>query len=367
MSAVSGPSGRDRASGGRRPASPPEAGIRYEIRGATPEDEDALLSLARELNTVNLPHDRGHIRRLLLHTTASFTGELAPKLRKYVFVLWDLHTGRAAGTSMVVAQLGRRGAPYIYFDVLSEEKYAGSVDRHFHHRLLRIGYSYDGPTEIGGLVVAPEYRAAPERLGLLVSYVRFLFIASRRSLFRDILLAELLPPLLADGTSYLWEAVGRRFTGMSYAEADLLSSENKDFIRDLFPRDAIYVTLLSPEAQEVIGKVGDQTKGVEKMLRRVGFEYAGRVDPFDGGPHFTASTDAVLPVKDTLHATFAGPLSGTAQAPAHLLGREIPGPPFFRAVLAPARIRGGELHTTGAAIRQLQLSDGEPVSCLRMG
>lgn len=350
--------------------------IRYEIRGAIPEDEEALLSLARELNTVNLPHDRAHIQRLLTHTVKSFTGEIAPKLRKYVFVLWDLDKGRAAGTSMVVAQLGRRGAPYIYFDVLGEEKYAGSVDKHFHHQLLRIGFSYDGPTEIGGLVVAPEYRAAPERLGLLISYVRFLFIAAKRSLFRDVLLAELLPPLLPDGTSHLWEAIGRRFTDMSYPEADLLSSENKDFIRDLFPRDSIYVTLLSPEAQGVIGQVGDQTKGVEKMLRRIGFAYADRVDPFDGGPHFTADTDSVTLVKSTVEAGVAGSLQevtpgsevvtkgGTPRATRHLVSRDLTEPPYFRAIVTPASITRGRVRMTEPALEHLGVSNGDKLWCL---
>jgi arginine N-succinyltransferase len=60
-----------------------------------------------------------------------------------VFVLWDRETNRAAGSSMIVAQLGRHGAPHIYFDVQEEEKYAASVDKHFHHTLLRIGFSYD--------------------------------------------------------------------------------------------------------------------------------------------------------------------------------------------------------------------------------
>ena len=34
----------------------------------------------------------------------------------------------------------------------------------------------------------------------------------------------------------------------------------------------------------MIGEVGAQTRGVEKLLRRIGFRYAERVDPFDGGP-----------------------------------------------------------------------------------
>jgi arginine N-succinyltransferase len=56
-------------------------------------------------------------------------------------------------------------------------------------------------------------------------------------------LAELMPPLEPDGTSHLWEALGRRFTDMSYAEADLLSKKNKEFIKALFPESPIYATL----------------------------------------------------------------------------------------------------------------------------
>lgn len=337
---------------------------RYEIRGVVPGDEETLLALARELNTVNLPNDRPHIERLLAQAQKSFAGELSPKLRKYVFLLWDHDRGRAAGTSMIVAQLGRRGAPYIYFDVLGEEKYAASVDKHFHHELLRIGFSYDGPTEIGGLVVAPEYRKAPERLGLLISYVRFLFIAARRPLFRDQILAELLPPLEPDGTSHLWEAIGRRFTDMSYAEADLLSSENKDFIRDLFPRDSIYVTLLSDDARALIGKVGAQTKGVEKMLRRIGFEYADRVDPFDGGPHFVAKTDDVTLVQATRSGMIGEPIedgSGTRC----LLARDVEGPPYFRAIetLATADDRG-VVRAAAASTAHLGLAPGDRVHFL---
>lgn len=335
--------------------------IRFEIRGATPGDEEALLVLARELNTVNLPNDRPHIERLLVQAQKSFAGEVAPKLRKYVFLLWDHARQRAAGSSMIVAQLGRRGAPYIYFDVMDEERYAASVDKHFHHTLLRIGFSYDGPTEIGGLVVAPEYRKAPERLGLLISYVRFLFIATRRQLFRDELLAELLPPLEPDGTSHLWEAVGRRFTDMSYPEADLLSSENKDFIRDLFPRDSIYVTLLSEDARALIGQVGAQTKGVEKMLRRVGFKYADRVDPFDGGPHFTAPTDDVTLVRGATAGVLGEPLDpGTGFR--CLLGRDVEGPPYFRAVESRAVVGDdGVVCALGVSTGHLGLAPGDKV------
>lgn len=335
---------------------------RYEIRAAQRHDEDALLLLARFLNTVNLPNDRASIRRLLAASEASFSGAVPVVKRRFVFVLWDLVEERAVGTSMIVAQHGQREAPYIYLDVIPEEKYSNAVDRHFQHQLLRIGFSYDGPTELGGLVVDPSYRKAPERLGLLISYVRFLFIAARRGDFKAELIAELLPPLLPDGTSHLWEALGRRFTGMSYAEADFLSSQDKAFIRDLFPSGAIHVSLLSPDAQRVIGEVGAQTKGVEKMLRRIGFSYAERVDPFDGGPHFIADTDRVTLVKHTLALPVADAV-GEPGAP-HLIGHLTPGPPYFTALRVPAVVDADVVRLSPAAQQQLGLSPGESVYAL---
>jgi arginine N-succinyltransferase len=232
---------------------------------------------------------------------------------------------------MIVAQLGRRVAPYIYLDVISEEKYHAALDRHFQHTVLHLGFSYQGPTEIGGLVVLPEHRGASDRYGLLISYVRFLYIATHRELFQSELLAELLPPLEPDGTSHLWEALGRRFTGMSYGEADLLSSTDKSFIRDLFPSGSIYASLLSPEAQNVIGKVGAQTKGVEKMLRRIGFRYAERIDPFDGGPHFLAPADDVTLIQKARRVRI-GRAAGARPAARFLLARDLPQAPYFRAV-----------------------------------
>jgi arginine N-succinyltransferase len=314
--------------------------VKCEIRGAVPSDLNDLLELARHLNSVNLPNEPSHISRLLETSEKSFLGQIDnPRRRKYVFLIRDTETGAALGTSMIVAQLGRRDAPYIYLDVSTEEKYSASTDRHFHHTVLRIGFSYDGPTEIGGLVVHPKHRRSDEKLGLLISYVRFLFIAVHRELFKNELLAELMPPLEPDGTSHLWEAFGRRFCDMSYAEADLRSSEDKTFIRDLFPRGEVYASLLSQDAQGVIGKVGAQTRGVERLLRRIGFRHAGRIDPFDGGPHFVANADEVTLIQHSGSAAFAGVLPAQEQPgpPRCLVARELRESPYFRAV--PCRVR----------------------------
>jgi arginine N-succinyltransferase len=332
---------------------PSADGFRYEIRAGTAEHHADLCELARHLDTVNLPNDPAAISQLLDVSERSFSGEISdPRMREYVFVLWDHQRQRAVGTSTLIAQLGRRGVPYIYLEVRNEEKYSATLDLHFNHRVLTTRYSYDGPTEIGGLVMHPDSRRAPERLGSLISYVRFMFIALQRADFRDQVLAELLPPFEPDGTSFLWEAYGRRFTGLTYREADRLSKSNKEFVRSLFPEE-IYATLLSPDAQALIGQVGPETRGVEKMLRRVGFEYAERVDPFDGGPHFICATDRISLVNSARAVRIGDPAPEPGRA---LLAVRTSARPYFRA--APVgEISAGVTKIPPALGRFLGLSD----------
>jgi arginine N-succinyltransferase len=316
--------------------------IRYEIRGAQLTDEDQLLDVATHLDTVNLPAVREEIRSILDEANKSFTAQIkSVQKRNYVFVLYDHEEKKIIGTSMIIAQLGRRDAPYIFVDVIDEERYSETLDKHFSHRMLKIGYSYNGPTEIGGLILLPEYRRFPERLGLMISYVRFLYIKMRRELFRDEVLAELLPPLEPDGTSHLWDAMGKHFTGMTYADADLLSKKNKEFIKGLWPEGPICASLLSAQAQSVIGKVGAQTKGVEKMLRRIGFRYAERIDPFDGGPHFTAPTDEISLVQASTKVKVGTLIEGSRKKA--LFGIELPMAPFFRAALGAWEAEGEKI------------------------
>jgi arginine N-succinyltransferase len=262
------------------------------LRDVQKSDLPSLRELAAILHTVNLPDDEEALEALIDKSIRSFSGKLRnPLEREYLFVLEDVRNQRILGSSIIIAQHGTREAPHVFFDVSEREHYSASLDKHLKHKVLSIGYHYDGPTEIGGLVVEPASRGTPERPGKQLSYVRFLFIAMHRKNFRDRVLAELLPPLMPDGRSILWESVGSKFTGLTYQEADLLSRHNKEFIKELFPPSDIYATLLSRPAQEVLGEVGVETRGVQRMLERIGFRYIERIDPFDGGPHFEAKVE----------------------------------------------------------------------------
>jgi arginine N-succinyltransferase len=308
----------------------PAESVPFVLRDVAPGDLDELKETAVHLDSVNLPNDREALARIVERSQLSFSGELPKADRCFMFVARDEGLGRVVGTSMIFAQHGSRRAPHVYFDVIEEERYSETLDRHFSHRLLRIGYNYKGLTEIGGLVVRPEYRGHPQQLGRLLACVRFLFMGLHREVFCDEVVSELMPPLEPDGTSLLWEALGRRFTGLTYQEADALSRQNKEFIRALFPQDPLYATLLPAEVQALIGQVGPETKGIERILRSVGFEYAQRIDPFDGGPHFHARTDDITLVRQTRRARVTTAVSGHSDEARLLVARDRP-PSFLAA------------------------------------
>jgi len=268
------------------------------LRDARKSDLPSLKRLAGSLNTINLPDHEGALAALLERSGRSFGGRIEDRReQEYLFVLEDPATGEVSGTSLIIAQHGTYDAPHIFYEVTEREHYSASLDRHFRHKVLSIGYNYDGPTEIGGLVVDPAHRGGPEKVGKQLSFVRFLFIAMHRSSFREKVLAELLPPLLPNGRSLLWEAIGNKFTGLSYQEADRLSRQNKEFIKELFPSSDIYATLFPEKTQRAIGEVGVESKPVQRMLEQIGFRYVDHIDPFDGGPHYEATTAEISLIK----------------------------------------------------------------------
>ena len=238
-----------------------------------------------------------------------------------------------------------------------------TLDKHMVHQTLRIGYNYDGPTEIGGLILLPEYRRNTDGLGKALSYVRFVFMRMHRPLFRQKVLSELLPPLEPNGTSRLWEALGRKFTGLSYQEADLISKDNKEFIHALFPDDPIHTELLPDDVQKMIGQVGPETRPVEAMLRRIGFDYAGQIDPFDGGPHFCCATDDISLVRDAAEAEIKTVEHADGERPWAVLA--VQGGtqrPQFRAISTRViPMENGAIGITADARQRLAVEDGQKV------
>jgi arginine N-succinyltransferase len=276
------------------------------VREAHLEDLDGLFELSKTANFLNLPRDRKELEAKIRRSQKSFRSDAKnPSVHEYFFVLEDLKAEQIIGTSQILGQHGTPTEPHVYFSVINKKKRSKTVQKTFTHEVLRLGFDHDGPTEIGGLVLMPKYRGHDERLGKFLSFSRFLYMAARRPLFCDDVLSELLPPFNEDGSSPIWEEIGRKFTNMRYQEADKLSRKNNEFIISLFPEGDIYTCLLTKEAREAIGQVGAETIPVQKMLEKIGFRYSHMIDPFDGGPHYWAKTSAITPVKQTRRVRLA--------------------------------------------------------------
>lgn len=271
------------------------------LRSVQPNDLKDLYKLSNIMTFINLPPDEDIISSKIDSSIKSFHN---PSKRLwenyYIFVLEDHDKGEILGVSMIHAQHGTDQEPHFYLTVGQEAKFSQTINTGFVHGTLKLGLDSNGPTEIGGLILNPEYRGHQEKLGKQLSFVRFLYMANNPDRFKSTIHSELMPPLDKYGNSPLWEAVGRRFFNMNYHEADILSRNNKEFILSLFPSENIYQTLLPMEARESIGKVGKETEPVKRMLENIGFKYMFEVDPFDGGPHYRCEMNEIKPIKDKI-------------------------------------------------------------------
>jgi arginine N-succinyltransferase len=322
----------------------------YLLRQALSTDLEALIRLAKLLDTINLPADPEQMEGLLKTSHSAFAGSTQPDQAMF-FVLEDSN-GVVCGCSNVIAHHGSPEAPHTYFDVIEEDRYSRDLERLFSHLVLRLGTSFHPRTEIGGLVLEPSHRG--QGVASLLSRSRFQYIAAYRERFCERILAELLPPFDPDGSSPLWKSLGRRFTGLEYREADRLSINQKEFIEDLFPRGDIYVSLFDEATHRVIGAVGEKTKAVELMLRREGFRYQRRIDPFDGGPHYGAPTDRVRSVRLTRSCRALARASGNRSA---LVAALEP----FRSVRTQVELTGLQVCVPPEALSRLEISEGQEV------
>lgn len=271
------------------------------LRSVQPNDLKDLYRLSTIMNFINLPSDEEIIGEKIESSVRSFTNpNLDFSKNYYIFVLEDHSSGEILGVSMIHAQHGTENEPHFYLGVGQESKFSQTINTGFVHGTLKLGLDTDGPTEIGGLILSPEYRGHHEKLGKQLSFVRFLYMSMHPERFKSMVHSELMPPFDKNGNSPLWEAIGRRFINMNYQEADILSRNNKEFILSLFPAENIYQTLLPMEAREAIGKVGKETEPVRKMLESIGFKYTYEVDPFDGGPHYRCPLKDIKPIKEKI-------------------------------------------------------------------
>ena len=316
------------------------------LRPVEPGDLYALVALAAQLDSMNLPSDRGFLESRIETSLRSFAatgvGDSAAdpdfdwRAGVYVFVLEDSEAGRCVGTATILAKHGRPGAPYFWLTVTSEERRSVELDRRFVHQKLQMFSTEDGPTEVGGLILEPGYRRHSDKCGKALSIVRFAYISMHPDRFEREVIAEMLSPFESPGKNLLWDAFGAKFTGLDYREADRLSSRSKQFIADLFPRDPVYATLFPEAVQAVIGQTNDSAVAAVRILEKIGLRPLDQVDPFDGGPYYGASREAIVSVRERRQLVLPGLVSERSAPPdASLALLAAEGDLGFRATVVP--------------------------------
>ena len=207
------------------------------IRPAILDDLPTLLKLAKMVHFINLPADKELLAAKIGRSRKSFAGDVDDiRQREFMFVLEDGESDEVVGTCSILCCVSWEGRPHIYLKTGKRSFYSEDLQLGQTHVTLELGTDTSGPSEVGGLILAPGFRGRPERLGSLLSLIRFHFIGLNRELFAERILAEMMGPLTPDSGTLLWEYLGRRFINLSYKEADLFSSRSKEFLLSLWPK-----------------------------------------------------------------------------------------------------------------------------------
>jgi arginine N-succinyltransferase len=333
--------------------------VSFQVRAARREDQQQLLELARQFTLLNLPAERRVIEAKVERSIASFAGELSKNEAEYLFVVEDTEAEMVTGSSMILAKNGTPNSPNFSFKVLKKERFSRELGIGFIHQILRLNVNTDGPTEVGGLVVDRAYRRRPEKVGRMISLSRFIYIGMNQDRFEAELHSEMAPPLTEEGRSEFWEALGRRFTGMPYQEADQISGQNNGFIQSLFPEEDIYLALLDSKARLVLGRVGEETQPALHLLNRIGFKYKEEVDPFDGGPHLVCPTKECTLIRNMKKAPLKKQKSGQFESTG-LVGLLREG--SYIGSTSSYRLEGDEIVLPEKTWVLLNLSEGEEIS-----
>ncbi|WP_177203996.1 arginine N-succinyltransferase [Sphingobium sp. AP50] len=262
------------------------------MRIARADDLQTLYEMAKLTGGgfTNLPPDRTALAAKLERTEKALARQgdgIEDEL--IVMVLENVETGQVRGTCQIFSTVGQSWPFYSYrLGVLTQ--HSRELGRTFRAQMLSLTTDLEGSAEVGGLFLHPRERA--EGLGLLLARSRYLYIRAHRSRFGDKVLAELRGVIDEAGGSPFWDGLAGRFFGMSFQEADEFNAVNgNQFIADLMPKTPIYTAMLTDSARAVIGLPHPNGRAAMRMLETEGFDNAGYVDIFDGGPTMVGQID----------------------------------------------------------------------------
>ncbi|SFQ04247.1 arginine N-succinyltransferase [Geopseudomonas sagittaria] len=244
------------------------------------------------IGVTSLPDDRERLAEKIRISEASFAAEVGFNGEEsYFFVLEDTASGTLVGCSGVVATAGFSEPFYSY---RNETFVHASRELKIHNKIHVLSLCHDltGNSLLTSFHLQPELDSTPA--AELNSRGRLLFVASHAERFAEAMVVEVVGYSDEQGDAPFWDAIGRNFLAISYAEAERLCGlKSRTMLAELMPSYPIYVPLLPDSAQEAIGQVHPRAQVSFDILMREGFEAEHYIDIFDGGPTVHARTSGI--------------------------------------------------------------------------
>ncbi len=332
----------------------------YIVRPVRGDDLDGVVNLATQASCglTTLPNEPDVLKRRIDESIRLVTlPPSRPGGECFLFVLEDTTTRTLCGTCAIATKVGGF-EPWYTYRLRKRVLKSPSLGIRRTVHLLELRAEHDGPTEIGTLFLAPDARG--NALGRLLSLSRFLFMAEHPHFFEPLVVAEMRGVIDSEGRSPFWNAIGNHFFGIELRMVDLMVNHSKAFIQELMPPEPIYVELLPPDAQAVIGKVHPETEPALHMLELEGFRRNHEVDIFEAGPSVSCVRSAIRTVRESQEAKLAVAPAGDGEA--EWLVARAGEPAQWRVALSSLENRGPHhIGLPDATSKALEAAPGDPI------
>ncbi|MBD1227403.1 arginine N-succinyltransferase [Xenorhabdus griffiniae] len=327
------------------------------------EDLGDILNLSSRagIGLTTLPNNQEYLAARISRSIDSFNDAKGRAQQGFLFTLEDTEKHRVVGVSALEVAVGLE-EPFYNFRVHRSVRASRELGVYNTFETLVVGQDYTGCTELCTLFLDPDYHGGGN--GVFLSRSRLQFIAAFRPLFPKCIFAEMRGVANQQGESPFWDALGKHFFNVSFAEADYLTGiGSKTFIAELMPFHPIYVPLLPEEARQTIGQVHENTLPARAILEKEGFAYHDAVDIFDAGAILDAEIDNVRTIRASrlVHVKRNDQVSrsqGGVQCIVSNLNFQ-----SFKALLLSVSesLDSDELLLTSAEMAVLHVDDGDPV------
>ncbi|WLH37720.1 arginine N-succinyltransferase [Pseudomonas sp. FP2196] len=335
------------------------------LRPVEQNDLPQLQQLAHDslVGVTSLPDDSERLREKIAGSCASFASEAAAHgPENYFFVLEDTDSQRLVGCSEILAKAGF-GEPF--YSLRNRHFTSASRELNIEHGVPALSLCHDlnDHTLLRGFHIDAALVRTP--FSELLSRARLLFIAAHAQRFAEAVITEIVGYSDEDGHSPFWDALGKHFFDLPYAEAERLCGlQSRAFLAELMPQYPIYVPMLPQAAQDCIGRIHPDGQEAFDILEREGFETNSYIDLFDAGPTLYARTANIRSVAQSRTARAQQQPRIDARSHYLLSNDALHG---FRAIVAELDYHPDQpLSLTPAMCAALNVTDDSPIRLIAL-